>query len=79
MKNTDTENQRLLTEKQTAKFLSISRSTLRQQRHTGPIGGEGRIPFIPFIKIGRNVRYDRADLEKWIKDNRINVEHTLKD
>jgi len=77
MKNAGSENQRLLTEAQTAEYLSISCSTLRQQRHKGHI--EGHLPCIPFIKLGRNVRYDRADLEKWIKDNQVDVEQTLKD
>jgi len=71
MKNSDTENRRLLTEKQTAEYLGISCHTLRQQRHTGPIGGEGRIPFIPFVKIGRNIRYDIEELEQWIKRLRV--------
>ena len=44
MKSVNTENQRLLTEAQTAEYLGISRSSLRQQRHAGPIGGKGKIP-----------------------------------
>jgi hypothetical protein len=69
MGNADTDNQRLLTEAQTAKYLGVSCHTLRQQRHTGP--KDGRIPFIPFVKIGRNIRYDIKELEQWIKQLRV--------
>ena len=71
MKDTNTKNQRLLTEVQTAEYLGISKHTLRQQRHTGPIGGEGRIPFVPYLKLGRNIRYDIRDLDHWIKQIRV--------
>ena len=61
--------QRLLTEKETATLLSISRSTLRHQRQTGSILGQK--PCIPYIKIGHNIRYDPRDIAKWIEENRV--------
>ena len=61
--------QHLLTEKETAEFLSISRSTLRHQRQTGSILGQK--PCIPYIKIGHLVRYDPKDITMWVEQNRI--------
>ncbi|MBU1669329.1 helix-turn-helix domain-containing protein [bacterium] len=28
---------------------------------------------IPFCKIGRYVRYDRLEIDKWIEDNRVDM------
>ena len=69
MKHEITEWRRLLTEAQTAEFLGVSRSKLRQQRHAGP--KEGHFPFVPYVKVGRNIRYDLEDLEKLVKENRV--------
>ncbi|MGE0483492.1 MAG: helix-turn-helix domain-containing protein [Gammaproteobacteria bacterium] len=55
---------RLLTESEAAYYLKLSRSTLRQQRmQNRPVG---RLRLIPFIRIGRNIRYDVRDLDAWI-------------
>lgn len=53
----------LLTEKQAAEFLGLSAGTLRVSRCTGPI--PGRI-FVPFIRMGRAIRYDEALLREWL-------------
>ena len=58
------EMKKLLTEQETALYLGLSRSTLRQAR----MGDrpDGHISGIPFIKIGRSVRYSVEDLDKWV-------------
>ena len=50
----------LLNEVQAAVILDTSVGTLQVWRSTGRYK-------IPFIKIGRNVRYKRADIEAWIE------------
>jgi predicted DNA-binding transcriptional regulator AlpA len=50
----------LLDEKQAARFLDNSPGTLSVWRSTGRYN-------LPFIKIGRNVRYRRADLIAWLE------------
>lgn len=50
----------LLNEVQAAILLDTSVGTLQVWRSTGRYQ-------IPFVKIGRNVRYKRADLEEWIE------------
>lgn len=50
----------LLNESEAAAFLDITIGTLQVWRSTGRYG-------IPFVKIGRSVRYKRADLEAWIE------------
>ena len=50
----------LLDEKEAARFLDNSPGTLSVWRSTGRYN-------LPFIKIGRNVRYRRADLEAWLE------------
>ena len=57
----------LLRERDAAKFLGVSDSWLQRQRWlgTGPV----------WIRVGgprgRAVRYERADLEKWIESNSV--------
>jgi predicted DNA-binding transcriptional regulator AlpA len=50
----------LLDEKAAAQFLDMSPGTLSVWRSTGRYN-------LPFIKIGRNVRYRRADLVAWLE------------
>jgi len=52
----------LLTETQTAELLGISKRTLQTWRV--------RDGSIPFIRIGRCVRYRTEDLNSWIDSNR---------
>lgn len=49
----------LLTEPEAASILDVEPASLAVYRCTGRHG-------IPFIKIGRNVRYRRSDLEAWL-------------
>ena len=55
---------RALTEQETAEYIGMSRSFLRQSRMEG--NRENRTPAPPFIKIGRAVRYLREDLDVWL-------------
>lgn len=50
----------LLDDKQAAAFLNMAPGTLAIWRSTGRYA-------IPFVKIGRLVRYKRTDLEAWIE------------
>lgn len=49
----------LLDEKAAAEFLDIAPGTLSVWRSTGRY-------CIPFVKVGRRVRYRRVDLEAWL-------------
>ena len=62
------ERRRLLTETETADYFNLSRSTLRQQRlkNRRPSG----IPRVPFVRIGRNIRYDVRQLDEFIESLR---------
>ena len=50
----------LLSEQEAREFLDTSPGTLSVWRSTGRYS-------LPFVKIGRKVRYRRADLEAWIE------------
>ncbi len=50
----------LLDEHAAAVMLDLSPDTLRVWRSTGRYN-------LPFLKIGRNVRYRRADLQMWLE------------
>lgn len=55
---------KLLTERETALYLSVSRAYLSaaRVRHSGGP---------PFVRFGRTVRYLVSDLDAWIVDNRV--------
>lgn len=53
-----------LFEKEAAHYLRISQHTLYVWRKNGKNG-------IPFFKIGRSIRYNKLDLDNWIKKNKI--------
>jgi hypothetical protein len=55
----------LLTESELSREIKISPITLQQWRHRG----EGP----PFFKLGRAVRYRRADVTAWLASRRIGV------
>lgn len=59
-----TENKRALSEIETAEYIGMSRSFLRQSRMEG--NRTNRTPAPPFIKIGRAVRYLKEDLDNWL-------------
>jgi hypothetical protein len=52
----------LLTESQTAKYLSVSRQFLRKSRMNG--NRKGHAPAPPFIRFGRSIRYRIDDLQR---------------
>lgn len=53
----------LLNEVQAAPLLGLAVGTLRQERRRHRLG-------IPFLKIGTAVRYDPAELKRWIDEQR---------
>ncbi|MGJ8694528.1 MAG: helix-turn-helix transcriptional regulator [Thalassotalea sp.] len=63
---------RALTEQETAEYIGMSRSFLRQSRMEG--NRDNRAPAPPFIKIGRSVRYLIEDLDNWL-NNFYRLEH----
>lgn len=63
---------RVLTEQETAEYIGMSRSFLRQSRMDGV--RENRTSAPPFIKIGRSVRYLLEDLDSWL-DQFHRLEH----
>ncbi len=58
-----------LSERETADYIGLSISFLRQSRMDGP--RKNRTPGPPFIKVGRSVRYLRADLDAWLAQHRV--------
>ncbi|MEI8664954.1 helix-turn-helix domain-containing protein [Pseudoalteromonas sp. B28] len=67
-----TTNKRALSEIETAEYIGMSRSFLRQSRMEG--NRINRTPAPPFIKIGRTVRYLKDDLDNWL-NNFCRLEH----
>jgi len=60
---------RLLTGPEAANYLNLSRSTLRQQRmKVRPPSG---VPLIPYVRFGRNVRYDVHQFDELIMSQRM--------
>ncbi len=55
---------RTLTDPETARYIGMSQSWLRQSRMTGNPDAP------PFLKIGRSVRYLRGDLDIWLEGHR---------
>lgn len=56
--------QALLTDKEAAAYLNLSTSTLAVWRCT-------KRQEIPFVKLGRAVRYRQADLDAWLQSQTI--------
>lgn len=56
--------QALLTDKEAAAYLNLSASTLAVWRCT-------KRQELPFIKLGRAVRYRQADLDKWLESQTV--------
>ncbi len=54
----------LLTYKEAAAFLTVSEATLRRWV---------MLRQVPFIKIGKSVRFDPAELEAWIRAQSVPV------
>ena len=60
--------QRLISEKDAAEYIGMSAQFLRKSRMEGV--RQNRTAGPPFVRIGRSVRYDLSDLEKWIDAHR---------
>ena len=60
----------VLTEKEAAKYIRMSRSFLSQDRMNGY--REGRTPGPKYMKLGRAIRYHRQDLDEWLTKSTIN-------
>ena len=60
---------RLFNEADAATYLGLSRSLLRRQRCEGQ--RDGHVPMVPYIRAGRSIRYDIADLDAWIESNKV--------
>ncbi len=52
----------LLDDKQAAPVIGVQPNTLRNSRHTGTLAG---VEPPAYIKLGRTVRYELAELLKW--------------
>lgn len=59
----------ILTEDEAAKYIGMSRSFLNADRSNGPRPKRTKGP--AFLKIGKAVRYRKADLDEWLQQNRI--------
>lgn len=55
--------EKLLTETEAAELLGLSPGSLKQDRHRRVIG-------LPYLKVGRLVRYSPADLRAWLAARR---------
>lgn len=63
----DVENQQLLDDTQAAAFIQVSPQTLPVWRSTGRYA-------IPYIKVGRKVRYRIEDLRAWLDSRTVHGE-----
>ena len=76
---TPTTTQKLLTEREAARYLNVSQQFLRKARMDGARERHARGP--RFVKAGRMVRYAVEDLDAWITQHQREVhplgqEHT---
>ncbi|MHB1949402.1 MAG: helix-turn-helix domain-containing protein [Gammaproteobacteria bacterium] len=62
-------NKNILTEKEASEYIGMSRSYLRQDRMNGI--RENRTPGPRYLKIGRNIRYVKEDLDAWLLKHRV--------
>lgn len=60
---------KLLTEHEAARYLGISAISLRKQRHYGAM--PGHMAVLPFVKLGKRVRYKLEDLDKFIEASTV--------
>jgi predicted DNA-binding transcriptional regulator AlpA len=62
-------NSNILTEKEAAIYIGMSRSFLSQDRMNGY--REGRTPGPIFLKLGHAIRYRKEDLDAWLMQHRV--------
>ena len=60
---------RLFTEAEAARYLSMSRSYLRQDRMNGRF--KNRTPGPEYCRFSSMIRYTKEELDKWIDDNLV--------
>ncbi len=60
-----------ITEKEAAHYIGMSVPYLRASRCNG--NREEHTPAPPYIKVGRSVRYLIADLDRWLQQNRVEL------
>ena len=65
----------VLSERDTAIYIGMSRSYLRQDRVDGPHGN--RTPGPPFIRVGRRILYRRSELDDWLENHLVRHEMPL--
>ncbi len=59
---------RLMDDQEAARYIGMSAAYLRKARCEGNIGD--RTPSPAYIKIGGAIRYDKADLDRWIDEQK---------
>ncbi len=62
----DNKTRELLKTAEAAAILGIGKSTLDQDRLYGKLG-------LPFVRLGRSVRYRRSDIEAYLKNLKANT------
>jgi excisionase family DNA binding protein len=62
------QGQALMTEQDLAEYLNFSVETIRDWRKPGREGGP------PFKRLGRSVRYDRRDVDKYLERASVDPE-----
>lgn len=60
----------LLTDDQAAEYLSVKKHTLAVWRSTGRYN-------LPFVKIGRSVRYRKSDLDAFLDHRTVGADHAM--
>jgi hypothetical protein len=75
-----TESSQLLTEGEAAIYLSLPMATLRKNRwqlsehlKRGPLDEKSLKKLLPFVKLGKSVRYRRQDLDRYLQINLIGM------
>jgi excisionase family DNA binding protein len=54
---------KFLTIEDLAEMLQVTRTTIYNLKKKG----------LPFIKLGRNIRFDRDEVIEWVKSNRVQI------
>lgn len=57
---TSVETKRYMSTEEASKYLGVSKAFLDKARSTGLVG-------IPFLRVGRLVKYDRHAIDSWIQ------------
>jgi len=65
----ETGNGKILKEPEAARYIGMSVPYLRLSRMEGR--REGKAPGPPFIKIGKSVRYDVNDLDRFLESKKV--------